>query len=42
MSATTRTKIKTALDAIDPDDHSGRVRLAIYLAIMSPEGAIQR
>ncbi|MGJ8696263.1 MAG: DUF1800 family protein [Verrucomicrobiaceae bacterium] len=42
MSATTRSQIKTSLDTIDPDDHSGRVRLAIYLAIMSPEGAIQR
>ena len=42
MNAQTRSIILSALNDTDPDDDPGRVRLALYLALMSPQGAIQR
>ncbi len=42
MSAKTREIILTALSNADQNDKPGLVRLAIYLAAMSPEGATQR
>ncbi|MEM9081487.1 MAG: DUF1800 domain-containing protein [Verrucomicrobiota bacterium] len=42
MSAETRATIKSSLDATDANDQPGKVKLALYLALMSPNGAIQR
>lgn len=42
LSARTRSIIRSALDNTDPGDDPGRVRLALYLALMSPQGAVQR
>ena len=42
MNARSRSIILEALAAADPGDDPGRVRLALYLALMSPQGAVQR
>ena len=42
MSAQTRAIILNSLNTADPNDDAGRVRLALYLALMCPQGAIQR
>lgn len=42
MRAETRTIIKTSLANTDLADPVEKVRLAVYLAIMSPEGSVQR
>ena len=42
MTAQTRAAILTALNATDASDDIGRVRLALYLAFMCPQGAVQR
>ncbi|MGJ8723802.1 MAG: DUF1800 family protein [Roseibacillus sp.] len=42
ISAQTRSIILNALNTTDPGDDSGRVRLALYLAFMCPQGAVQR
>ena len=42
MNARTRSIILTALNNTDSGDDPGRVRLAVYLALMSPQGAVQR
>ncbi|MGJ8723804.1 MAG: DUF1800 family protein [Roseibacillus sp.] len=42
MTAKTRDLIRTGLNQLDASDHSGRMKLALYSALMSPQGAIQR
>ncbi|MDQ8189950.1 DUF1800 family protein [Roseibacillus persicicus] len=42
LTAQTRSIIKEALDNTDPTDDAARMRLALYLALMSPQGAVQR
>ena len=42
MSAGTRSEIKTALAGTDTSDPVEIVKLAVYLATMSPEGSVQR
>ncbi|MDP0491275.1 MAG: DUF1800 family protein [Verrucomicrobiota bacterium JB023] len=42
LTSANRATILEALDAADPTDHEGRVKLALYLFLMTPEGAVQR
>ena len=42
MSAGTRSQIKAALASTETSDPVELVKLAVYLAIMSPEGSVQR
>jgi len=42
MTANTRQTILTSLNETNPEDSEGRVKLALYLALMSPHGAVQR
>jgi uncharacterized protein (DUF1800 family) len=42
MTAATRAAILDAVQQVTPTDPLGRVRLAIYLAAVCPEGAVQR
>jgi hypothetical protein len=42
MRAETRTIIKTSLVNTATSDPVEKVRLAVYLALMSPEGSVQR
>ena len=42
MTAQTRSIILNSLNSADPNDDAGRVRLALYLAFMCPQGAVQR
>ncbi|MEM9481354.1 MAG: DUF1800 family protein [Verrucomicrobiota bacterium] len=42
MSATTRNLIKTQVETIPVENADDRVHLAVYLALMCPEGAVQR
>ena len=42
MSAQSRALIKNSIDSLSPTDHAGRVRLAVYLVIMAPDGVVQR
>ncbi len=42
MSAATKATIQASVETVPAYDAAGRVRVAIYLAAMSPEGAVQR
>jgi hypothetical protein len=42
MSAATRARIIEGINNIQADDRLGRVRLAVYLAAVAPEGAVLR
>lgn len=42
MSDSTKAIIQTSIETVPENDKSGRVRVALYLALMSPEGSVQR
>lgn len=42
MSASNRSIIRSSLETVESSDQVGKVKLALYLALMSPNGSIQR